>query len=112
MKNLALAQFSWNSLQVNEDTQAFAHRDSQVTGLSVITLMGTFTGGAFTLEGQECLTSRGRAMMFDSKKPHWVGPFTGKRYSIVYFSREWHPPEDDTRHYLASLGFRPNGIEW
>ena len=40
---------SWTSIQINRNSVASPHEDKGNTGLSMIVLIGSFTGGAFLL---------------------------------------------------------------
>ena len=47
------ASFTWTSLQLNRDTVAEPHVDEGTIGMSAIVLLGTFTGGALTVDGMD-----------------------------------------------------------
>ena len=61
--------------------------------------LGTFSGGALCVEsGARQLVridTKGRMAKFDGRFPHWVLPYEGERYSIIWF-RTTGPPTPQT----------------
>ncbi len=78
--------FTYTSITVNKNFQSFPHYDRN-EGLSMITALGSFTGGNLNIEGQS-YNIRNKVRYFDgSFQEHWTEPFEGTRYSIIYFTR-------------------------
>lgn len=52
-------------------------------------LLGDFEGGALECEGPggktRAVDSRNSVMMVDGRRPHWVMPFDGTRYAVIWF---------------------------
>ena len=81
--------FDWGQVQMNKNYCCPPHRDSKNIGESILCCFGDFTGGNTTVD------LYGKIMKFDSKKApikfngseclHWVEPFEGNRYSLVFF---------------------------
>ena len=88
------AEFLWTQVQINKNFTAPKHKDSANVGESVLCCFGSYTGGETVVDfgglGQYApckLNPRLKPVKFDgSKYPHWVEPFEGKRYSLVFFN--------------------------
>ncbi len=82
-------QFAWCNIQLNKNFPCPKHKDSKNIGESIIIGLGDYSGGDLVIEGPEVAQSfsiKYKSMKFDgSKWAHWVLPFTGKRYSLVFF---------------------------
>ena len=87
-------EFLWTQIQINKNFTAPKHKDSANVGESVLCSFGDYTGGLTAVDfgglGQYApckLNPRLKPCLFDgSKYPHWVEPFEGKRYSLVFFN--------------------------
>ena len=87
------AEFVWTQVQINKNFTAPKHKDSANVGESVLCSFGDYIGGKTVVDfgGDKyapCkLNPREKPVKFDgSKYPHWVEPFEGKRYSLVFFN--------------------------
>jgi hypothetical protein len=98
--------FTWDSIQVNWNIVATPHADAGVQGCTAILLLGAFEGGTFQLQIGANLDRPGRILIFPAHLEHFSEPFTGERYSIVFFSRGQGTDREGREHYLASLGFQ------
>ena len=54
--------------------------------------LGDFTGGALAVECSArevaVVETKGRLAKIDGRFPHWVEPYMGERYSIIWFRTE------------------------
>ena len=93
-------RFVWSSISVNSNYAARIHRDALNVGPSLTRAFGDFQGGELKYWGQDdgCLSleelrtcpstvlSSGKALcLFDGRRAHEVEPFSGERYSLVFF---------------------------
>ena len=93
-------RFVWSSISVNSNYAARIHRDALNVGPSLTRAFGDFQGGGLKYWGQDdgCLSleelrtcpstvlSTGSALcLFDGRRAHEVEPFSGERYSLVFF---------------------------
>ena len=98
----------WSSIQVNYNTTAHPHVDSNNTGNSVLLLLGSFAGGEFGYTGTSIKYSAVNTFFtIDGSAMHESAAFRGERVSIIYFlhkSEAQAPPSD--RQFLAEVGFQ------
>ena len=98
----------WSSIQINRNTVATPHEDSRNKGISLVILLGNFTGGAFICPEDGIHTNiTGQAIWADGRRRHWSEKFEGTRYSLVVFEHSYAdrlPVADKEK--LHSLGFR------
>jgi hypothetical protein len=95
-------------LQINKNSISSRHTDKNNEGLSLIILLGDFSGGSFVTEGWKLTKDEvGTIAVIDGRKPHWSTPFKGMRFSIIAFLHQStaHLTEQE-RKYLHTLGFR------
>ena len=86
--------FFYTQVQINKNYQVGKHKDGSNVGESVLCCFGDFEGGEtmvdFGGDGQYApckLNAREKPIRFNgSKYEHWVEPFEGKRYSLVFFN--------------------------
>jgi hypothetical protein len=84
------ADFSWLSIQVNQNYQTAPHYDSGNRGNSAILGFGDYTGGDLVVSGTP-VSIKNRLVFFDgSVHLHSTEPFRGTRYSLVF-----HTPDKD-----------------
>lgn len=80
---------SWNSITVNQNYQAAKHRDKGNEGESFLVAFGDYQGGCLTIHEGDLSGShdiRHKPIKTDfSKIYHSVEPFTGNRYSLVFY---------------------------
>jgi len=83
--------FQYTTIQVNKNTQCKPHIDTNNVGDSYIIALGNFTGGDLVIESKK-FNIRNRFKRFDGHLAHWVEPFEGDRYSLVFFTHTFKPP--------------------
>jgi len=86
----AICPFAYDSITVNQCNVGPPHRDKGNLGLSMLVSGGDYEGGSFVLEGQE-IDTKYKPYIFDGHRLHWNNPFTGFRWSIVFFKLEILP---------------------
>ena len=102
-----LPSFTWTSLQINSNTTADWHVDSCNKGLSVMIVLGNFTGGEFEVEGSSKLQLSGKAVLFDGRQKHRSHKFEGERWSIIAFTHFcWEKVGPKAKRELLEAGFR------
>lgn len=88
--SLHFPDFEYQQVQMNKSFPCPAHFDSKNIGESVLCCFGDYTGGETCIDFKSCIkTYDGRVepIKFDgSKYLHWVNPFEGTRYSLVFFT--------------------------
>ena len=83
-------EFSYTSIQLNQNYQTAEHRDVGNRGESAIIAFGDFTGGDLYVE-ETPVNIKNRLVFFDgSIYRHHTAPFTGDRFSLVF-----HTPNRD-----------------
>tara|TARA_R110000824_G_scaffold299691_1_gene487738 strand:+ start:84 stop:650 length:567 start_codon:yes stop_codon:yes gene_type:complete len=87
--------FEWTQVQMNKNFACGPHFDSTNIGESVLCTFGDFTGGNTAIEVQvipEKILSescKDKPICFNgSKYKHWVEPWDGTRYSLVFFNNK------------------------
>ena len=79
----------FNAITVNQNYLCSPHRDLNNNGLSSLVAFGDFVGGELRLHGGDQAGDhdvKGRILIADfSKVTHSVCPFTGDRFSLVYY---------------------------
>ena len=82
--------FEFKSVYVNRNTIAKKHLDSKNSGTSLLVGLGSYTGGETVLydkDTSEKFNINTHSLVFDgSKIEHSSEPFTGTRYSLVFFN--------------------------
>ena len=83
--------FSYSTCHVNKNFTGEPHVDKNNVGLSWALSLGDFEGGELVCETDdprvlECHATRRRPVVFDGKKPHWVLPYHGTRYSVILYT--------------------------
>jgi len=82
--------FDYGSVQLNKNFPCPRHIDSSNKSESILCCFGEYTGGETCIEYapghiKEVYPNK-KPICFDgSKYYHWVKPFEGKRYSLVFF---------------------------
>lgn len=103
----------FTSVQVNKDYGAAMHVDRNNRGTSWIFGLGDYSGGRLWIDDGSstgnAVDLRNSWFTFDGNRPHCVLPFTGRRYTLVFFTyshrkmRTGISPEAVLR--LVRLGF-------
>ena len=74
---------------INRNAQFRPHTDSGAgagQSTSLIVGLGTYSGGELMVEGEKC-DIRYKAVEFNGwTQRHWTMPFSGERYSLVWFT--------------------------
>ena len=85
-------KFKFTSIQYNKNHRAARHRDAKNTGVSYIVGLGNYTGGELIIFDEHEKNPvkhdiKGKFNTFDgSKYPHETAPFSGERYTLVFYS--------------------------
>lgn len=102
-------EFKFTTIQLNKNVLSPPHIDKNNMGPSYIIALGDFTGGNLMVEGKKH-NIKNRFYKFDGTKGHWVSPFVGTRYSLVFFTHTFKPPSAETRYVqVAYDGLYKNG---
>jgi len=97
--------FAYTTIQVNKNVCSSPHVDKNNVGPSYIIGLGDYTGGDLCIEGKKC-NIKNRWKLFDGTKGHWVEPFDGTRFSLVFFTHTFKPPPTS----LSKLVITTDGI--
>jgi len=85
--------FKYSTIQVNYGFACKKHCDKNNVGPSYTISLGDFDGGELEVDDREYVTtyvSKNRFIKFNGNNEHWVLPFEGERYSIVYFTHTFN----------------------
>jgi len=77
----------WTSIMVNKNYECNPHKDSKNIGSSYIIGFGNYTGGELNIEGVKYNINNKPLIFNGSEKLHWVEPFVGTRYTVIYFNQ-------------------------
>jgi hypothetical protein len=86
--NLVDPDFRFDCIQVNKDQQTAQHVDAYNEGPSYIVALGDFTDGELVLhytDGNVDYKIKNNPLQFDGHIPHSTRPFSGSRFSLVFF---------------------------
>jgi hypothetical protein len=97
--------FKYTTVQVNKNVRSKPHVDKNNVGPSYIIALGEFTGGNLFIEGEK-FNIKNKWKNFNGTLGHWVEPFEGTRYSLVYFTHTFKPPCQSLRH----IEVKPDGL--
>jgi hypothetical protein len=101
--------FRYTTIQVNKNVFCKPHVDKNNVGESYGIAMGDFTGGSLVVEGKEH-DIHNRFLKFDGRLGHWITPFRGTRYSLVFFTHTFTLPHHSTRNLVVKHdGLYQNG---
>merc|ERR1712048_356494 len=106
--------FTYTSININKNYAGKLHRDGNNVGPSFIKAFGAFENGELNYwpsdngEGpledlkdkdKVTLNIKDNLLLFDGNRGHYVSPFKGERYSLVFFSiRTWDKiPKDEMK---------------
>lgn len=94
-------EFVWDSVTLNQNYETAPHKDKGNRGQSVIVAFGDYADGELVVEGlfhdeptesvrepqSPCVVDiKNKPLFFDGcKHMHWTRPFTGNRYSLVFY---------------------------
>ena len=80
-----IVPFRFTTVQVNYNYKTKTHIDKNNIGDSVIVGLGDYTGGAVIVEGTPYNIKYHPLMFNGSEMEHGTAPYTGNRYSLVFF---------------------------
>ena len=92
-RDLYFPDFEYSQVQMNKCYPCPKHKDSMNCGISVLISIGDFQGGRTFVDfeedgGETPLDSHNNPQRFNgSMYEHWVEPYEGTRYSLVFFNR-------------------------
>lgn len=89
--------FTYTTIQINKNITSPPHVDKNNVGPSYIIALGDYEGGELFVEGQS-YNIKNKFFKFDGKKGHWTAPFVGTRYSIIFFTHTFKPPNPSLRY--------------
>ena len=91
-RDLYFPDFEFTSVQMNRNFPCSRHIDGTNVGESVLVCLGEYSGGELVIEdypepGNNVIKTKNKIYRFNgSKYYHWVKPFEGTRYSLVFFN--------------------------
>lgn len=88
--------FKYTTIQVNKNVYCKPHVDKNNVGPSYVIALGDFTGGELVVEGKQ-FNIKNKLKKFDGRRAHWITPFKGTRYSLVFFTHTFKPPHPSVR---------------
>lgn len=104
--------FKFTTIQVNKNIVSPPHVDKNNVGPSYIIALGDYdskNGGKLVIEGKE-YNIKNRFKKFNGTLGHWVTPFKGTRYSLVFFTHTFKPPSGFLRGVeVKKTGLYKNG---
>ena len=88
-RDLYFKDFDYTQVQMNKNFHCGPHKDSTNVGESILVGFGDFTGGLTYVNYDGDLKSyniKNNFVKFNGAKyEHWVSPFKGTRYTLVFF---------------------------
>jgi hypothetical protein len=94
-QELYFPEFNYTSVQMNKNFPIGRHIDGTNVGTSILLCIGDYTGGEVVVEGfnadgsDAIVDNRNSLFQFNGAEYyHWVKPFQGTRYSLVFFSNK------------------------
>jgi hypothetical protein len=80
----------WTAIAVTKHFSGSAHIDHDNIGPFYGLALGNFEGGGICVESSPFevieVDTRNRLGKVDGRNPHWVAPYTGDRYSVIYYA--------------------------
>lgn len=83
--------FQYTTIQVNKNVLSQPHVDKNNVGPSYGIAFGDFTGGELVIEGNQYIV-KNKFKKFNGTLGHWITPFKGTRYSLIFFTHTFKPP--------------------
>tara|TARA_R110000851_G_scaffold24613_1_gene71145 strand:- start:284 stop:862 length:579 start_codon:yes stop_codon:yes gene_type:complete len=91
--NIYFPSFKWNQIQMNQNFMCPPHKDGTNIGYSVLCCFGDYTGGSTIVRTDDKdieYNPREKPLVFNgSIHTHWVAPFEGTRYALVFFCNNY-----------------------
>lgn len=81
--------FEFNTITLNHNLQCQPHKDSKNVGNSIIIGFGDYKDGELNIEGEKHDIKYKPLKFNGALKKHWVEPFTGERWTAVYFNTKF-----------------------
>jgi hypothetical protein len=88
--------FEYTTIQINKNLKSPPHIDKNNIGYSYIIGLGNYIGGNLVIEGKE-YDIHNIFLKFDGNLGHWTTDFQGTRYSVIYFTHTFKPPNPKLR---------------
>ena len=90
---LYMGDFKFNQVVINKNFKIGRHKDKKNVGESYIIGLGDYTGGELVIEDNEkekkIIDIKNNPYTFNgSEKYHYVLPFEGERFSLVFYSND------------------------
>jgi hypothetical protein len=83
-------EFDFNQVVINKNFEIQKHTDASNVGVSYIIGLGDYTGGNLCIERNGEIEKHNIYHKFytfnGSKYPHWVEPFEGTRFTLVFYN--------------------------
>ena len=80
--------YAFHSVTINKNHRSAKHTDRNNKGFSYIIGLGNYTGGDLVFESGDYKGShniKNKWLKFKGDHPHFVKPFKGERYTLVYY---------------------------
>ena len=93
-RDLYFTDFEFTSVQMNKNFACPRHKDGSNVGESVLVCLGDYGGGELVIEdypepGENIINTKNDLFRFNGALfYHWVKPFEGTRYSVVFFNNK------------------------
>lgn len=108
---LAVPDFNFTSIQVNKNYLSAMHVDKNNLGPSYIVGVGDYTQGGLWVQTLGAVDCNRKWILFDGNVPHCTLPYTGTRYTLIYFAQQSfsrlgaYRPHGDDKQWMAQCGF-------
>jgi len=118
----AVPDFEFTSIQVNKNYLSALHVDKNNLGPSYIVGVGDYTDGELWVQTEGEMDCHDKWIKFDGNHPHCTMPYSGTRYTLIYFiqqsyellgravsiqddSGKWRKGEEAEQEFLDGWGF-------
>jgi hypothetical protein len=108
--------WDYTTITLNHGVQAKKHRDGRNVGRSIIVGFGDYTGGALRVwdandENPQDLDLKDRpTLMNGALLPHETQPFTGERYTVIYYRQKHKGACKDMPPMIGSAKVKPAAV--
>jgi len=103
-------KFFWSQVQINFNYDIPKHKDSANQGYSFIVGLGDYTGGELMIDFGGYIKKvdiKDNPYTFNgSEYEHWVAPFEGDRWSLVFFTHHSKEQLQDLKSKKISMKFK------
>ena len=83
-----IPNFRFTTIQINKNNQTALHVDRNNLGPSAMIGLGNYEGGEIWIADEGIKSFKNKFCFFDGNEPHGTMPFTGTRYTLVYFTQQ------------------------